>query len=118
MASDIIFETINLRKEFGALVAVDNVNLKVQGNTLHAIIGPNGAGKTTFFNLLSGNLEPTSGRVIFKGKDITHQPVHRTIHYGIGRSFQITNIFPNLQPFCRLQSFLQIFDLKRESDRL
>jgi branched-chain amino acid transport system ATP-binding protein len=99
MASDIIFETINLRKEFGALVAVDNVNLKVQGNTLHAIIGPNGAGKTTFFNLLSGNLEPTSGRVIFKGKDITHQPVHRTIHYGIGRSFQITNIFPNLTVF-------------------
>jgi branched-chain amino acid transport system ATP-binding protein len=99
MASDIIFETINLRKEFGALVAVDNVNLKVQENTLHAIIGPNGAGKTTFFNLLSGNLEPTSGRVIFKGKDITHQPDYRTIHYGIGRSFQITNIFPNLTVF-------------------
>ncbi len=99
MAPDIIFETINLRKEFGALVAVDNVNLQVQQNTLHAIIGPNGAGKTTFFNLLSGNLEPTSGQVIFKGKDITHQPVYRTIHYGIGRSFQITNIFPNLTVF-------------------
>ncbi len=99
MADDIIFETINLRKEFGALVAVDNVNLKVRSNTLHAIIGPNGAGKTTFFNLLSGNLEPTSGQVIFKGRDITHQPVHRTIHLGIGRSFQITNIFPNLTVF-------------------
>lgn len=99
MASDVIFETINLRKEFGALVAVDNVSLQVYGNTLHAIIGPNGAGKTTFFNLLSGNLEPTSGQVIFKGRDITHQPVHRTIHYGIGRSFQITNIFPNLTVF-------------------
>jgi len=99
MASDVIFETINLRKEFGALVAVDNVNLKVNRNTLHAIIGPNGAGKTTFFNLLSGNLEPSSGRVIFKGKDITHQPDYRTIHYGIGRSFQITNIFPNLTVF-------------------
>ncbi|OGO66591.1 MAG: ABC transporter ATP-binding protein [Chloroflexi bacterium RBG_19FT_COMBO_50_10] len=99
MASDIIFETINLRKEFGALVAVDNVNLKVRRNTLHAIIGPNGAGKTTFFNLLSGNLEPTSGQVIFKGRDITHQPDHRTIHFGIGRSFQITNIFPNLTVF-------------------
>ncbi len=98
-AAEIIFETINLRKEFGALVAVDNVNLKVRQNTLHAIIGPNGAGKTTFFNLLSGNLEPTSGKVLFKGRDITHQPVYRTIHYGIGRSFQITNIFPNLTVF-------------------
>jgi branched-chain amino acid transport system ATP-binding protein len=99
MASEIIFKTINLRKEFGALVAVDNVNLEVQRNTLHAIIGPNGAGKTTFFNLLSGNLEPTSGQVIFKGKDITHQPAYRKIHDGIGRSFQITNIFPNLTVF-------------------
>lgn len=99
MTTDIIFETINLSKHFGALVAVDKVNLKVRKNSLHAIIGPNGAGKTTFFNLLSGNIEPTSGQVIFKGRDITHQPVHRTIHFGIGRSFQITNIFPNLTVF-------------------
>ena len=99
MDSGIIFETINLRKEFGALVAVDNVSMKIRNNTFHAIIGPNGAGKTTFFNLLSGNIEPTSGRVIYKGRDITHQPVHRTIHFGIGRSFQITNIFPNLTVF-------------------
>jgi branched-chain amino acid transport system ATP-binding protein len=99
MSDEIIIETINLRKEFGALVAVDDVSLKVRRNTLHAIIGPNGAGKTTFFNLLSGNLEPTSGHVFYKGRDITHQPVHRTIHYGIGRSFQITNIFPNLTVF-------------------
>ncbi|GAB4484438.1 MAG: ABC transporter ATP-binding protein [Anaerolineales bacterium] len=93
---DIIFQTINLRKAFGALVAVDNVNIQVRANTLHAIIGPNGAGKTTFFNLLSRNIEPTSGYILFKGRDITHQPVHKTIHFGIGRSFQITNIFPNL----------------------
>jgi len=99
MDPEIIFESVNLRKEFGALVAVDNVSIKVRKNTLHAIIGPNGAGKTTFFNLLSGNIEPTSGRVIYKGHDITHQPVHRTIHFGIGRSFQITNIFPNLTVF-------------------
>ncbi len=99
MDSEIIFETHNLRREFGALVAVDNVSLQVRQNSLHAIIGPNGAGKTTFFNLLSGNIEPTSGRVIFKGRDITHQPVHRTIHFGIGRSFQITNIFPDLTVF-------------------
>ncbi len=96
---EFILETINLRREFGALVAVDDVNIKVRKNSLHAIIGPNGAGKTTFFNLLSGNIEPTSGQVIFKGVDITHQPAHRTIHFGIGRSFQITNIFPNLTVF-------------------
>jgi branched-chain amino acid transport system ATP-binding protein len=96
MTSEIIFQTINLRKAFGALVAVDDVNMQVRTNSLHAIIGPNGAGKTTLFNLLSGNLEPTSGKIFYKGRDITNQPVHRTIHSGIGRSFQITNIFPNL----------------------
>ncbi len=99
MDSDIIFETVSLRKQFGALVAVEDVSLKVRKNSLHAIIGPNGAGKTTLFNLLSGNLKPTSGQVIFKGRDITHQPVHKTIHFGIGRSFQITNIFPSLSVF-------------------
>ena len=96
MDDDIILEADTLRKEFGALIAVDDVSLQVRANTFHSIIGPNGAGKTTFFNLLSGNIEPTSGRVIFKGRDITHLPVHRSIHLGIGRSFQITNIFPNL----------------------
>ncbi|MGD8245269.1 MAG: ABC transporter ATP-binding protein [Anaerolineae bacterium] len=89
-------ETSRLRKEFGALVAVANVSIRVRPHTIHSIIGPNGAGKTTFFNLLSGNLEPTSGQVFFKGRDITHLPLHRTAHIGIGRSFQITNIFPNL----------------------
>ena len=99
MTTEIILETKNIRKQFSGLVAVDDVSIKVRKNSLHAIIGPNGAGKTTFFNLLSGNLEPTSGKVIYKGQDITHQPVHRTIHFGIGRSFQITNIFPNLTVF-------------------
>jgi branched-chain amino acid transport system ATP-binding protein len=96
VTQDYIIETDRLRKEFGALVAVANVSMKVRPNTIHSIIGPNGAGKTTFFNLVSGNLEPTSGRVYFKGRDITHLPLHRTAHLGIGRSFQITNIFPNL----------------------
>jgi branched-chain amino acid transport system ATP-binding protein len=96
MDNDIILESQNLRKEFGALVAVAGVSVKVGTNTIHSVIGPNGAGKTTFFNLLSGTLPPTSGRVIFKGKDITNVPVHQTIHLGIGRSFQITNLFPNL----------------------
>ena len=99
MSEDVILETRELRREFGALVAVDNVSVKVRANTLHSIIGPNGAGKTTFFNLLSGNLRPTSGQVIFKGRDITNLPLYRTAHLGIGRSFQITNIFPNLSVF-------------------
>ncbi len=96
MEQDIILETQNLRKDFGGLVAVADVSMRVKAHSLHSIIGPNGAGKTTFFNLLSGNLEPTSGRVIFKGRDITALPAHRTAHLGIGRSFQITNVFPNL----------------------
>ncbi len=96
MADEIILETRAVRREFGALVAVDDVSIKVQARTLHSIIGPNGAGKTTFFNLLSGNLAPTGGRIFFKGRDITRLPVHKTAHLGIGRSFQITNLFPNL----------------------
>lgn len=99
MQAEIILETVSLRKQFGALVAVDDVSMRVRRSSLHAIIGPNGAGKTTLFNLLSGNIEPTSGKVLYKGRDITHQPVHRAIHVGIGRSFQITNIFPNLSVF-------------------
>jgi branched-chain amino acid transport system substrate-binding protein len=95
-ARDFIIETDRLRREFGALVAVANVSIQVRPNTIHSIIGPNGAGKTTFFNLLSGTLEPTSGRVYYKGRDITNLPLHRTAHLGIGRSFQITNIFPHL----------------------
>lgn len=99
MVDELILETIDLRREFGALVAVDDVSIKVRRQTFHAIIGPNGAGKTTFFNVLSGNLAPTSGRVIFKERDITNLPIYKTAHLGIGRSFQITNIFPNLSVF-------------------
>ena len=94
--NQIILETHNLRREFGALVAVGGVSIQVKQGTMHSIIGPNGAGKTTFFNLLSGNIKPTSGQVFFKGQDITNLPLHRTAHLGIGRSFQITNIFPSL----------------------
>ena len=95
-ARESIIETKNLTKYFGCLAAVDDVSLTIEAGTLHAIIGPNGAGKTTFFNLLSGNLKPTSGKVFYKGQDLTSTPIHRMIHIGIGRSFQITNIFPNL----------------------
>ncbi len=94
--TDSILEAHALRKEFGGLVAVDDVSLSVKRGTVHSIIGPNGAGKTTFFNLLSGRYRPTAGRVIYNGDDITSLPVHERALKGIGRSFQITNIFPNL----------------------
>ena len=93
---EVILEARNLRKEFGGLVAVDDVSSKIYAHTLHSIIGPNGAGKTTLFNLLSGTLPPTRGEIFFKGKDITHQPPYHMVHQGLGRSFQTTNIFPNL----------------------
>jgi len=93
---DSILETKNLTIAFGGHVAVQDVTIKVEKNKLKSIIGPNGAGKTTFFNLLSGQLKPTNGKVIFKGKEITNlSPTNRT-RLGIGRSFQITNVFPNL----------------------
>lgn len=94
--SDVILKATNLRKQFGGLVAVDEVNLSVQRGSVHSIIGPNGAGKTTLFNLLSGRYKPTTGTIIYNGDDITDLPVHKRALKGIGRSFQITNVFPNL----------------------
>lgn len=96
MDNSIILQADHLRKDFGGLIAVADVSLQVRAGSLHSIIGPNGAGKTTLFNLLSGILKPTAGRVLYRGRDITALPPYRIAHMGIGRSFQITNIFPNL----------------------
>jgi branched-chain amino acid transport system ATP-binding protein len=96
MPAAVLLETRQLSKHFGGLQAVAGVNLTVQAGQLHAIIGPNGAGKTTLFNLLSGVLKPTHGQVLLRGRDITAFPPHRRAHLGIGRSYQITNIFPSL----------------------
>jgi len=89
-----ILETKNLSKAFGALAAVDDVSLAIEAGTLHSIIGPNGAGKTTLFNLLTGTTRPSSGRILFDGRDITGTPAHRVAHLGLARSFQRTNVFP------------------------
>jgi branched-chain amino acid transport system ATP-binding protein len=94
--NEIILQTQNLRKEFGGLIAVADVSIDIAKGSMHSIIGPNGAGKTTFFNLLTGKYKPTRGAVIYKGRDITAMPFHQRIHHGIGRSFQITNVFPHL----------------------
>jgi branched-chain amino acid transport system ATP-binding protein len=85
-----------LTKSFGALRAVNAVTLEVEEGSLHSVIGPNGAGKTTFFNLLTGQHAPTSGRIIFDGRDIAGTPPHGIAHLGIARSFQRTSIFPTL----------------------
>jgi branched-chain amino acid transport system ATP-binding protein len=89
-----LLETKNLSKAFGALKAVSDVDLRVEQNKVHAIIGPNGAGKTTLFNLLAGVHRPTSGQIIFQGRDISNLKVFQRCGAGIGRSYQITSIYP------------------------
>ena len=86
----------HVSRSFGGLRAVDDVSLEVKRGDRHAIIGPNGAGKSTLFNLLTGQLKPNSGKVIFDGRDITGKPPHVIARTGIGRAFQITMIFPKL----------------------
>ena len=94
--SDIILEARNLTKQFKGFVAVNNVNLKVQRGNIHVLIGPNGAGKTTCFNLLTKFLKPTSGQILFNGKDITHDEPATIARNGIVRSFQISAVFPHM----------------------
>ena len=91
-----LLEVRNASRHFGSLVAVNNVSLMVQPGELRAVIGPNGAGKTTFFNLISGFFPPTSGSIHFDGKDITNWEPHVRVSHGIARTFQITEIFPEL----------------------
>lgn len=86
----------NVSRHFGNLRAVSNVSMTVEPGELRAVIGPNGAGKTTFFNLISGFFQPTAGRILFDGKDITGLPPHRRVTIGMARTFQITEVFPEL----------------------
>ena len=86
----------NVSRCFGSIAAVDGVSMTVASGELRAVIGPNGAGKTTFFNLISGFLTPTSGRIIFDEEDVTHLLPARRVWRGIARTFQITEVFPEL----------------------
>ncbi|MCL6472133.1 MAG: ABC transporter ATP-binding protein [Firmicutes bacterium] len=91
-----LLELKELRKEFGGLTAVDNISFRVHRDQIKALIGPNGAGKTTVFNMLTGVDKPTSGRVIFEGKDIAGKKPHVIASLGIARTFQNTQIFGNM----------------------
>jgi branched-chain amino acid transport system ATP-binding protein len=86
----------NVGRRFGGFIALDGVTAEFEPGKVTSIIGPNGAGKSTFFNVLSGVLAPSSGSVRFKGKDLAGTRQHRFVHLGIARSYQITNIFPEL----------------------
>jgi branched-chain amino acid transport system ATP-binding protein len=91
-----LLEVRNVTKTFGSLVAVSGVSLDVAPGELRAVIGPNGAGKTTFFNMISGFTVPTQGAIVFDGKDVTSLPAYRRVKIGMARTFQITEIFPEL----------------------
>jgi len=94
-----VLEVRNLTKRFGNLVAVRDISLTVAPGELRAVIGPNGAGKTTFFNLVSGFFAPSAGSILFAGRDITAVPAHRRVGLGMARTFQITEVFPELTVF-------------------
>ncbi len=88
-----LLEVSGLTRRFAGLVAVDGVDLSVASGGIHAVIGPNGAGKTTLFNLVSGLLPPSAGRIVLAGEDVTHLPAHRRAALGVARTFQNIRIF-------------------------
>ena len=99
MAPVTLLSTKGLSRHFGGLKAVQNVDFDLKTGEIRAIIGPNGAGKTTFVSLLSGRIEPTSGRIRFEGADITGEPAFRRVRKGIAYTFQITSVYPQLSAF-------------------
>jgi branched-chain amino acid transport system ATP-binding protein len=106
-SSSYILETQNLVKSFKGFIAVNDVNLKVLEGSIHALIGPNGAGKTTCFNLLTKFLAPTSGKILFKGEDITLLSPTQISRKGVIRSFQISAVFPHLSVLDNVRIALQ-----------
>ena len=107
MADEIILQTRGLTKEFKGFVAVNGVDLEVRRGTIHALIGPNGAGKTTCFNLLTHFLAPTSGEIMFNGREITGSAPAAIARMGMVRSFQISATFPHLSVLENVRIALQ-----------
>jgi branched-chain amino acid transport system ATP-binding protein len=91
-----VLEAAQVRKEFGGLLAVNDLDFTIPERTIVSLIGPNGAGKTTFFNMLTGLYRPTAGVVVFDGRDITGKPPHAITKAGIGRTFQNIRLFPQM----------------------
>jgi branched-chain amino acid transport system ATP-binding protein len=102
-----ILETVDLTKQFAGFVAVKEVNLQIRRGTIHALIGPNGAGKTTCFNLLTKFLNPTSGKIIYNGRDITVLKPAEVARLGLVRSFQISAVFPHMTALENVRIALQ-----------
>lgn len=105
--SDFILETSGLTKQFHGFTAVDKVNLRVRRGSIHALIGPNGAGKSTVFNLITKFLQPTAGRIVYKGEDITGTRAEDIALKGLVRSFQISAVFPHLSVLENVRIALQ-----------
>ncbi len=103
-----LLQVNSVSKRFGSLAAIEDVSLTIEPGEFRAIIGPNGAGKTTFFNLISGLFRPTSGTISFDGDDITSLPPDERVRRGIARTFQITEIFPELSVGENLQVAVEI----------
>jgi branched-chain amino acid transport system ATP-binding protein len=93
-----VLQTSGLTKQFGGIVAANDVSLSVEKGARHALIGPNGAGKTTVINLLTGVLRPTAGSITLEGRDITNLEAHKRVQLGIARTFQINQLFADLTP--------------------
>ena len=93
---DDLLVAVQIRKEFGGLLAVNDLDFTIPPRSLVSLIGPNGAGKTTFFNMLTGLYKPTAGAVIFDGHDVTGKPPHAITKAGIGRTFQNIRLFPQM----------------------
>jgi branched-chain amino acid transport system ATP-binding protein len=91
-----LLETRELSRSFGGLKAVSGVDFRLEKGEVRAVIGPNGAGKTTFVSLISGRIQPSSGRVLFEGEDVTALPAFKRVRRGIAYTFQITSIYANL----------------------
>jgi branched-chain amino acid transport system ATP-binding protein len=108
-----ILRTVDLKKHFGAIKAVDGVNFALEELTLHSIIGPNGAGKTTFFNCLTGKFPITEGKIFLQSQEIHNIPTHKLVRQGVCRSFQILNIFKNLTVLENLRIAIQARDPQR-----
>jgi ABC-type branched-subunit amino acid transport system ATPase component len=128
--AELLLQIEALRKEFGGLVAVDDVDFAIPAGTIVGLIGPNGAGKTTFFNMITGVYKPTSGLVVFAGEDITGKPPHTATERGIGRTFQNIRLFQQMTALenvlvgmhCRLRggivpSILRTPGVRREEAR-